>query len=333
MGGPPTRTPGLTGRRPVVAVLDTAIGQHEWFTDDVVERDPTVDGDVIGLGGGDGSGISADPFEGVLDTDTGHGTFIAGLVHQLCPDARLLGIRIMSTSGAVREGDLLNVLWQLVRRQELAQRTGDPDLAVDIVNLSLGYYHETPKDAGYDSSLLSVLLALSRLGVAVVAAAGNGSTDRLMYPAAFAPFDEGAVAVRRDRVPLVSVGAQNPDRTVALYSNTGPWVTCYRPGANLVSTMPTLTNGGAQATFEVTLPGYPPRATLDPDSFASGFALWSGTSFAAPVLAGELAAAMVGAAMTGVGDDDRALDDVSVTACVDRAWAAISARTGIERPA
>ena len=31
------------------------------------------------------------------------------------------------------------------------------------------------------------------------------------------------------------------------------------------------------------------RAALDPDDFTAGFAVWSGTSFAAPVLAGQLA--------------------------------------------
>jgi subtilisin family serine protease len=32
------------------------------------------------------------------------------------------------------------------------------------------------------------------------------------------------------------------------------------------------------------------RAAPDPDDFSSGFGVWSGTSFSAPVFAGELAA-------------------------------------------
>jgi len=35
------------------------------------------------------------------------------------------------------------------------------------------------------------------------------------------------------------------------------------------------------------------RATIDPEGFQGGFAVWSGTSFAAPVLAGELAASLL----------------------------------------
>ncbi len=38
---------------------------------------------------------------------------------------------------------------------------------------------------------------------------------------------------------------------------------------------------------------------MDPDNFSSGFAIWSGTSFAAPVLAGELAARLLDAFVAG----------------------------------
>jgi hypothetical protein len=35
------------------------------------------------------------------------------------------------------------------------------------------------------------------------------------------------------------------------------------------------------------------RGTVDPDSFVAGFCTWSGTSFAAPVLAGRFLAGLV----------------------------------------
>ena len=54
---------------------------------------------------------------------------------------------------------------------------------------------------------------------------------------------------RSERVPIVSVGAMNPDRTVALFSNAGEWVACHRPGAALVSTFPTTFNGSEQPTY------------------------------------------------------------------------------------
>jgi len=65
------------------------------------------------------------------------------------------------------------------------------------------------------------------------------------------------------------------------------------------------------------------RASIDPDDYASGFGIWSGTSFAAPVLAGEIAAHLF---------DHSDLDDVSPAAAVDRGWAAIEAEVGWTRP-
>jgi hypothetical protein len=35
------------------------------------------------------------------------------------------------------------------------------------------------------------------------------------------------------------------------------------------------------------------RESIDPDDFTGGFALWSGTSFAAPTMAGRIAAKML----------------------------------------
>ena len=48
------------------------------------------------------TGVSDDPYEGVLDPDAGHGTFIAGLIRQNCPDADILAVRVMGGDGVGR---------------------------------------------------------------------------------------------------------------------------------------------------------------------------------------------------------------------------------------
>jgi hypothetical protein len=66
-------------------------------------------------------------------------------------------------------------------------------------------------------------------------------------------------------------------------------------GAALVSTFPKV-QGSLGAAVEVPRNGFRRRATLDPDDFSSGFAVWSGTSFAAPVVAATVTAALIAGA-------------------------------------
>ena len=95
---------------------------------------------------------------------------------------------------------------------------------VDVLTMSLGYYHEHPEDQAFDVLLAGPLALLGEYGVAVVVSAGNDASPRPIYPAAFAPYPGGPVADEPGRVPLTAVGALNPDGTIALFSNDGPWV-------------------------------------------------------------------------------------------------------------
>ena len=126
-----------------------------------------------------------------------------------------------------------------------------------------------------------ILDDLAAEGVRVVASAGNRSTDVPVYPAAFAAEQKGSV-----RTPLVSVGALDPDGTVAPYSNTGDWVTLLAPGTGLVSTAPKVSG--------VTWPDPLVEQAADgpypnPNHLARGFARWGGTSFAAAWVSAKIA--------------------------------------------
>jgi hypothetical protein len=325
VGPPPHRRPDsdfLARRRPIVAILDTGCGEHEWL-DDIVDTsvglkvgdttldigytdaatDPEVGGDYVG------------PLDGGIDELAGHGTFIAGLVHQACPDADIVAWRAVNSSGPIVESDWTDALARIV---ELVRRhaEGEPDgMPVDVLNLSSGYYHETPGDEElYDPTIRSLLETLGRCGTVVVCSAGNDATARPLYPAAFAPWDDAPAGPPADALPVLSVGAYNPNATVALFSNTGPWVRCYEPGAAVLSTMPKF-QGGLQPSARTTAYKLV-RESVDLDDFTSGFALWSGTSFAAPMLAGKVAAALVDSMPAPGTVEDRA-------AAVARGWSAV----------
>jgi Subtilase family len=319
----------IRGRRPVVAVLDTGVGWHPWLNPSIVTRDVFVDGVPIGLHDyttdPERTGVVYDPYEGVLDSDSGHGTFIAGLIRQICPDANVLAIRIMYSDGYVAESDLLDALNQLACRQRHAMRNQDAASLIDVVSLSLGYYHELPADLSFDPMILGPLTSLSRHGVTVAVSAGNDATSRPMFPAAFAPTPKGTNAFEHDYVPLVSVGALNPDNTVAMFSNGGTWVSCFRTGAALVSTFPVTFNASLQPYASLVDHDGHVRQTLDMDDFRGGFGTWSGTSFSAPVFAAEIAQAMVD-------EQCGAMNTFDADSAVTRGWTAVGKALQVNRP-
>jgi subtilisin family serine protease len=340
------------GRRPVLALLDTGARVHEWLdvrkkplggygtiTDGFVAVDPGLqtairrEGQHAASSGDrprqvikdpwDGP-ITDDPLVGELDSDTGHLTFEAGIVRQVAPDARVLAVRVMHSDGVVYEGDLMCALRHLARRIAAA-RPDDIAAHVDVVSLSLGYFSESPREAAFTSGLHTVIDVLRGLGVVVVAAAGNYSTTRRFYPAAFArPAPAG-------EVPLISVGALNPNGSKAVFCNGGDWITCWAPGAAMISTFPADINAsrspelrmrahpGNQLPPGLSLPG--DREALDPDDYSGGFAQWSGTSFSAPLVAAHIVAALLkGAASTS----SLRLEHPGAAAATKRALAALT---------
>jgi subtilisin family serine protease len=272
--------------------MDTGVGEHPWFAapnDEVARQMELADGTKVGVdvtvqssidSDPEDAGAISDPMTGSLATHAGHGTFIAGLLRQICPEALITILRVMGADGVVPE-DVLDL-----ELTALALHQRENPAATDALVLSLGYYVEDKDDQHYTAGLHKLLVDLASIGITTFASAGNDATKRKSYPAAFAvdaPFDGHGVCA------LVSVAALNPDGTVALFSNDGDWVIAQAAGANVVSTAPTRIQGGLSAAASVDVGGRV-RSAIDPDEFSGGFATWSGTSFAAPILAGKFLA-------------------------------------------
>lgn len=281
------------GPAPRVVLLDTAvgIGAHPWFAEHV--RNLQVDDDCALLPLDDpaagpatraGADLGVDlSLLGALGSHVGHGSFIAGILRQRCPAADIDAVAIMGADGVVAERTLIKALRGVADRLD-----AEPDWAQAVV-LSLGYYAEdvpVASDIACSAEIKALLVRLARAGVAVFCAAGNDATTRPSYPAAFAaesPFTDDP-----DLVPLTSVGALNAAGAPADFSNAGPWVTAAAPGVGIVSALPRGLDGSLRApTRTQSGPGGRPRSGPDPDDFGSGFGAWSGTSFAAPLLAAE----------------------------------------------
>lgn len=140
----------------------------------------------------------------------------------------------------------------------------DPPAEGALLNLSFGgYVFDDP------ALLASSVAGAQARGYVVVASAGNDATCRPSFPAALPD--------------VVAVGAVGPFGP-APFTNHGAWVRACAPGVDLVSTFFAGWDGGEPVT-----------AGTDPDAYV-GWACWSGTSFAAPVVVGALAREM---AVTG----------------------------------
>jgi len=187
----------------------------------------------------------------------GHGTFVAGIVRCLAPATYIEIEGVLTQAGAVYESEIT---------KELNEAMSDRDKP-DLISISAGCH--TRKDLGligFEALAAHYELSEGEGAVLVVAAAGNDSSDRPFWPAAF-PW-------------VVSVGALDADGCVSDFSNFGKWVDMYAHGRDLVNAFPT----GTYTCHE-------PEHLGEVRSF-TGLAQWSGTSFATPVVTGLIAAYM-----------------------------------------
>jgi hypothetical protein len=128
---------------------------------------------------------------------------------------------------------------------------------VRLVNLSLGGFTLDNQPPLALAQAVSSLV--TRQECLVVAAAGNnGQREVPFWPAAFAGTDKPWA----DRVVAV---AAHDGKAICGWSNSGKWVTLAAPGSDVTSTF------------------------VRHNLFPSGWALWSGTSFATPYVVASLA--------------------------------------------
>jgi subtilisin family serine protease len=237
-----------------VAVLDTGVDR----------RHPALATRL--LPGFDFVDFDNDPSEGSrAGVGFGHGTHVAGLVAMVAPDAQIMPLRALDTGGRGNAWVLAEALLYAV------DPDGDPntDDGAQVINMSLGSHSRTrifdtvaqlvtctvpevidPADDLSDPGYDRDEARCSKFGGAViVAAAGNDASDAVREY----PAAEGAYG-------LLAVAASNPNSRLASFTNYGSWIDLAAPGEGITSSVP----GGSYGT-------------------------WSGTSMAAPLVAGTAA--------------------------------------------
>src|SRR5262249_52434792 len=159
------------------------------------DQDPSEERDLVD-----------DDHDGQVDEAFGHGTHVAGIIHLVAPEARLLAVRVLDSDG---RGSLLDV----VEGVRWAMRHG-----ARVINLSLGSLTRS-------AALQQALDEARSEGIAVVVAAGNWGDDK----PAEVPASSRCVA---------AIGAVDATDRPAWVSSFGDNVAVAAPGVAVRSTYP-----------------------------------------------------------------------------------------------
>jgi subtilisin family serine protease len=244
---PPADVNGLLARpRVKVAIIDTGIA-------DVARTDPWLSVERTADNIDELDVLPSGP-DGLLDYAAGHGTFVAGVVQRVAPEAEIRVYRAADTDGFATDDDIAAAILQA------------HDDGAQVINLSLGIRttDDTPPPA--TAAAVATVLADTGSATVIVASAGNFGDASTVFPAAL----PGVHAV------------------AGLTAHLAPaaW-SCYGDGIDFSTVAEGIRSnyvtGRESPVFDPSPDSFPQIGNDVP------WAMWSGTSFAAPQIAGAVA--------------------------------------------
>jgi hypothetical protein len=245
-----------------------------------------------------------------------HGLFIAGIVRDVAPKAKIECIRVLNDLCVGDLHKLVRALWRIYKRMLAVNpdtgQKGDLYQQPVVINLSLVIPTDeeawqkqiNPVVRGFNiiqAPLHSAITSLTQVGAIVVASAGNegdlremgpeGKRPMALYPAAFGESIDNVIAVgavtSTDTATAASYSCYPGSRGIATYGGEVPAVQPLDPpSSNPVVTIKDALRG-IYSSVE-----YPPLSAVPADPpeqyYAApndhAWAYWIGTSFATPIV-------------------------------------------------
>ncbi len=213
----------------VVAIIDTGVDPTHPLMQQatVLEGYSFVNCDAPGADDACTSGPSEHPSQVGEGMVGGHGTFVAGLVHLVAPEAQILPVKVMDPGGTSTTFQVAQGMQAVIAMAMLPENAGTRF----VMNISLG--STAPSDVIND--MLELALGPDNPNpISVIAAMGNDAVEFARFPAGFTLDPELPAG-------LSAVAATQNNDVVADFSNFGNAATISAPGVDLLS----ITPGGA----------------------------------------------------------------------------------------
>jgi serine protease AprX len=246
---------GITGKGVGIAIIDTGIYPHPDFT--MPRNRIAAFLDIVN------SRIA--PYD-----DNGHGTFVAGVAagngqassgqyRGFAPNASIVALKVMDSSGGGKSSDVLNALQWIANNNTRYN--------IKVVSMSLG---STVGVSNRDDAMERGAEQLWRRGITVVAAAGNDGPDPM------------SITVPGTSPVLITVGSSDDKRTVRLEDDTIPEFSSRGPV-------------GGRAKPDIVAPGVNIKSAYADTTYQPGrkiaklgnyYTVMSGTSVSTPLIAG-----------------------------------------------
>lgn len=168
-----------------VAILDTGVNKNH----------PAIKDQLV-------PGYNVTTMNDNVNDDSGHGTFVAGVVAQVAPDASIMPVKVLNSQGEGTVADASEGMFWAANHN------------AQVINMSLGLYSP--------SKLLELTVKYAQArGELVIASAGNSGTADKRYPAAYPG--------------VIGVAATDSKNHKASFSNYGPNARISAPGVQIYS--------------------------------------------------------------------------------------------------